>query len=529
MEANQFAGFANTFLVENGSERPSIQTVGPDQDISRRKRPHRCDEEYPCGNCTKRNETCVRHRPPRPAGQGNRQQQQQGQQGQSPSPSIPSRPPSVAPASQPAADGSINLLHMELLHHFERFTIPTLCFQEIWPTMLQLAFHSQQHTYLVNAVLSLAAAHKSYLSPNQPRYHRANYSLLDRSLREYRKALSSPITSTNCDALLGTAILIHHLMWCDLSFMDVNQPGEEGLDLSADRLYWLSTGVRQIFFMAWPLFQTNHSVFMRVPVLQPCMALEDEVDARGLVSWQRIAQGFMDLYDNPRYKGGRGAFSPAYTPESSRRTVSQSPGISSPTTTTTQSMVFDNNNSSSSLPEALSLGSQGGILSKVRTLWDSYKSGEAFVQQNQGGQQQDEANQRAAYERLVVRLAVAIAFIQERGTSSSGTTCPAGAFACQFASPPDSARTTPLTKADIVRYVLTFPMLCFGPFLPLISTGDSRALVVLLHIYRVVRVLLPTDDYWWCRRRAEVMERVIGDELRARGLEICIRRRDEVC
>jgi hypothetical protein len=34
----------------------------------------------------------------------------------------------------------VNLLHMELLHHFERFTIPTLIFQDIWPTMLQLAF-----------------------------------------------------------------------------------------------------------------------------------------------------------------------------------------------------------------------------------------------------------------------------------------------------------------------------------------------------------------------------------------------------
>lgn len=71
-------------------------------------------------------------------------------------------------------------------------------------------------------------------------------------------------------------------------------------------------------------------------------------------------------------------------------------------------------------------------------------------------------------------------------------------------------------------------MLCFGPFLPLISSGDSRALVVLFHIYRVVRILLPTDEFWWCRRRAEVMESAIGDELRARGLEVCIRRQNEV-
>ena len=36
--------------------------------------------------------------------------------------------------------GPINLLHMELLHHFERHSIPTLPFPEVWPRMLQLAF-----------------------------------------------------------------------------------------------------------------------------------------------------------------------------------------------------------------------------------------------------------------------------------------------------------------------------------------------------------------------------------------------------
>ncbi|KAM7207355.1 hypothetical protein V8F20_002235 [Naviculisporaceae sp. PSN 640] len=356
----------------------------------------------------------------------------------------------------------------------------------------------------------------AYLSPGDSRYHRANYSLLDKALREYRKALSSPITPTNCDALLGTAVLVHHLMWCDLSFMEVPDEGQkEGLDLSADRLYWLSTGVRQIFFMAWPLFQTNHSVFMRVSVLQPCMALEDAVDARGL-NWQRIAQGFMDLYDNPRYHGGRGAFSPAYTPSSSRA-VSQSPASIS---SSSQSLALANRPGPH---EEISLGSESGKnLIKVATLWDSYKMGETFVE---NGGQQDKFLERIAYERLVVRLSVAIAFVEDRGIGS----CPAAAaFFTPNTTPPDCARST-LTQEDVVRYVLTFPMLCFGPFLPLISSGDSRALVVLLHIYRVVGVLLPSDNFWWCRKRSEVMVSAIGAELRARGLEFCIRRQNEVC
>ncbi len=52
-----------------------------------------------------------------------------------------SPPPEVAwcPLSAPEC-GPINLLHMELLHHFEQHTMHTLNFQEVWPRMLQLAF-----------------------------------------------------------------------------------------------------------------------------------------------------------------------------------------------------------------------------------------------------------------------------------------------------------------------------------------------------------------------------------------------------
>lgn len=246
------------------------------------------------------------------------------------------------------------------------------------------------------------------------------------------------------------------------------------------------------------------------------MALEEAVHARGL-NWQRTAQGLMDLYDNPRYHGGRGAFSRAYSPTSSC-TVAQSP-VSYPSPG--RGRILE---SKSSFQEQLAFGSDLYQVSqlKVATLWDSYKMAESFVE---NGGQQDDVAERAAYERLVVRLAAAIAFSEDRGVRS----CPV--TSSHFASgltPPDCARAT-VSQADIVRYVLTFPMLCFGPFLPLISSGDSRALVVLLHIYRVVRILLPTDDYWWCRRRAEVMESAIGEELRARGLEFCIRRRNEVC
>jgi hypothetical protein len=53
-------------------------------------------------------------------------------------------------------------------------------------------------------------------------------------------------------------------------------------------------------------------------------------------------------------------------------------------------------------------------------------------------------------------------------------------------------------------------------------------LVVLFHMYRVVGVLLAGERYWWCKRRVQVMQEVIGRELHVRGLEVCLRRRAEV-
>jgi len=37
-------------------------------------------------------------------------------------------------------DEELNLVHMELLHHFEHFTVSTIIFRNIWPRMLQRAF-----------------------------------------------------------------------------------------------------------------------------------------------------------------------------------------------------------------------------------------------------------------------------------------------------------------------------------------------------------------------------------------------------
>ena len=402
-------------------------------------------------------------------------------------------------------------------------------------------------------MLSFAAAHLDYLHPGHPDYHRAKYALLNKALHDYRETLSAPITTDNCDALLGTANLIQYLMWCDLSFMEGQEPppphlpqthththtrtrtpsAPPSLDLSGDRLYFLSTGVRQIFFMAWPLFQTPQSVFNNVGLLQPCVALEDVVDARGL-GWQRHLRGFMDLYDNPRYRGGMRSSTTSSSCASVSSETSQSSG-SFPATPAAGSASGSGSGQAATASGSAAAYFEGLLQSvsasapfstgpaySVMTLWQSYKEGEAYVR-NAGAH--DETLMRAAYKRLVARLAVAMAFVLDREGGEGGA-CPAMTAATGRRG--SGLRQPALKQEDMVRYVATFPMMCFGPLLTLISGGDSRMLVVLLHIYRVTGALLPGETYWWCRRRVEAMEDAIGRELRSRGLEVCLRGRNEV-
>ncbi|KAK1835080.1 sterol uptake control protein 2 [Podospora conica] len=487
--------FAHTFLILGG-EGPSLRVVAPEETMQRKKRPHRCDEGDPCGNCVKRCERCVRT-PPLSISRTS---------DDSPSPTSMPREMDWSPAVVPASEGvPVNLLHMELLHHFERFTMPTLCWQEVWPTMLQMAFRFQQHTFLVNAMLSLAAAHLTYLVPDEPRYQHAKDYLFGRALRDYREALSAPITADNCDPLLGGAVLVHYLLWYNLNFMDGQAEGSsQPLDLSGDRLYWLSTGQRQIFFMSWPLFQSTNSIFMRVGILQPCMSLSDEVDARGL-NWRRLSRPFMDLYDDPRFQGGRGETLRPGT--SASADTASSPMMSSPAMSPISSRAC-----SVPVEEDETFAYRSTDMLKVLILWESYKEGEDFVK---AGGVRNEMLTRRAFRRLADRLAIAMAYVEDGGFERQ---CPAtdkgGRHGSMF------------RREHVMRYVLTFPMLCFGPLLSLISSGDSRALVLLYHVYHVVDTMLQSDEYWWCRKRVTIMLKAIKDELDARGLRICVRSRD---
>jgi hypothetical protein len=357
----------------------------------------------------------------------------------------------------------------------------------------------------MNAMLSVSARHLSVLSPHEPRYAHAAMTLLSKSCAEFRDVLSRELTAANCDALLGTSILIHYLTWCDLTFLDgqgaddfVSKP----LDLSGDLLVLLSPGVRHIFFMAWPYLNVQQSVFGRVAMYKPCNVLEKIVESRGL-DWRGVAGRFMAMYDDQRLWGSR------KQPERSSSDASSPENGETPLPVpelTAKQMTHLSNRRKLTASAEMDAEILSGLLPTAC-------AGEPSPDSSSLLPSTDKFLVRASYERVVNRLAVILTFLSEISNPPATSLGGSPLTAVSYLMP---------QRTDIERYFLSFPLLCFGPFLDLILNGDSRALVVLYHIYRAARLLLATQDSWWATKRSAIMERFIGMELKARGLERCL-------
>ncbi|GKT47981.1 uncharacterized protein ColSpa_08162 [Colletotrichum spaethianum] len=77
-------------------------------------------------------------------------------------------------------------------------------------------------------------------------------------------------------------------------------------------------------------------------------------------------------------------------------------------------------------------------------------------------------------------------------------------------------------RSDLERYILAFPLFCFGPFLDMIVANDSRALLVLYHFYHTSQLLLGDRETWWASDRMKTMSRLIKQELTRRRLETSV-------
>src|SRR5690349_15359872 len=109
-------------------------------------------------------------------------------------------------------------------------------------------------------ILCLSATHLSFLRPQTRHYSSTALQLLTQSARLFRQNLSHPITPRNCEALVGTAVLMQYLAWSNLDFLNQEEEPESttstittttttprGFNMSRDLLFLLSPGVRTLF------------------------------------------------------------------------------------------------------------------------------------------------------------------------------------------------------------------------------------------------------------------------------------------
>ncbi|KAJ0301749.1 hypothetical protein COL5a_005767 [Colletotrichum fioriniae] len=307
---------------------------------------------------------------------------------------------------------------MQLLHHFQHATVPTLCFADVWASVLPLAFRAE---YLMTAILAVSARHLGTLRPENTVYGEASLALLSRSCALFGAELGrDDRAGEGYDSLFFTAQLIHYLTWCNLEFIDGTGDTDTPLDLSRDQLFLLSSGAR--VFLFGTRSQEQESIFAKAWQDAPCDAL-DKIVAEQSMDRGPIQRAFMNQYDDMTPRGQ---------------------GIAT--------------------PEHHSIAER----------------------------------QRAAFAGIVERLSVIMALWQHRSTNPQ-----------------------PPATPDLERYILAFPLFCFGPLLDMIVANDSRALLLLYHFYETSRLLLGEEEReatWWACDRLSAMPKMLEQELRRRGI-----------
>ncbi|KAL7809335.1 putative C6 transcription factor [Trichoderma aethiopicum] len=473
--------FTNTILVSReAGQVPTLQTIGATGQ-SRKKRPHnksrrgcvackrrrvKCDERVPCASCVKRKIDCLAP---------------YHQHVIAPSLSIPigaHLPMGMAP--------QISLLHLDLFHHWDKETRSTLAFPQIWPVVMQRAFHED---FIMSAILSVAAMHLSSLCPHSTKYSHASIQLMANTIQVFRKSLSRPFTRDNCEALMGTALLINYISWFDLGFLDGGS-----LDLVQDQLFLLSPGILQVWFQAIPVFVEEESIFTHIIHRNPRLSIDETLVERG-EDPARFVEPLMQIWDDPRYATCGGAETEApvlgHTSYAWRLLLGLQAELSCRSSLPCTSDLKSGGND-----EKNKLGHIKDAVTRITTNYTSVnKLGSPHIAASDSA--------RSAFENIMRRLSPLLCCADLKVAS-------------------DRAEDPHLMpeEVDIEQLLYGFPILCCGPFAKYLIKQDSRALVLLFHFYRAARILLSPKRCWWASTRGCVMEELILKELKARQLDM---------
>jgi hypothetical protein len=414
-----------------------------------------------------------------------------------------------------ADDTVINLLHMELFHNFEANVTGTLYLGAIWPQIIQW---SLQEPFIMFALLCLSATHLATTNKDPSRYTQCALQLWTRSASLLRDKLSRPIDSTSVEQLIGASVLMQYIAWSHVEFLDEHQVSHGGdipscINMTHDPLFNLSSGVKDLYFEAFPALWGSHSAFLSTALYNPRLKLEEAIENCGLDPGAYVTF-FTGIWEDPRFhvvdpSALDQQARPPSTPSSSSSLDRLEDFINSGQAQGSQSVherllsvvgifrILSGCMSRDSPPQLQ--GSPDGMTPPLYP--DSPSS--TF--------QQDLSDaQRTAFHFVSrgVSIAMCLALISsERTPANCGTT------------------TTTLThlQSDIERYLFSFPIICTGTFRDLALQGDPRTLVVLLHFYHSTQVLLRGGRGWWARDRCRVMQSLIWKYLNAMGLDVYAR------
>ncbi|KAF2805141.1 uncharacterized protein BDZ99DRAFT_574752 [Mytilinidion resinicola] len=420
----------------------------------------RCDEALPaCHNCLRRGESC------------NLPENQQ------PSPRTP---PSQSDEFLGLTQ-EVNLYQMKLFHTFGTRTARTLIFGEhLWRNGIMRQCFT--HDYLMHAILLISATHLHSLEPHDPRNYNASVVHLSKTLQLFRKALSGPVTHDNADALMATAILLYHHAWTNLDSFTPSTPvsdidgqyPKQPLNLSTDPIFTLSAGLKEIFDKAKHLLTRDGSAWLATA----------------------HSRAHLPIVEAAR----RCSKAPEYFEEYLKRYFQ---GIENPLSSTNAIAGVSSNRS---LIEKLLLSANtdeaAGWFDLIRLSEPTENTSVA------------DREILTAYMTASCRLAPLLSMCKppKPDTRLLIVRDPEGAH---------NLSTKPMHDglySSVALYLFSFPIRSDAVFNAMVRRNDCRAYMVLLYFYRGVKALLSAETYWWCRARADFMERALHASLRDTGL-----------
>ncbi|RBR16702.1 hypothetical protein FVER53590_10002 [Fusarium verticillioides] len=341
--------------------------------------------------------------------------------------------------------------------------------------------------FVMSAILCTSAMHLSSLCPHETRYKDASEHLMAKTVQLFRKNLSRPLNKQNCEALMGTALLVNYISWFDLDFLH----GQTKLDLSKDQLFFLTPGIIELWFRSMPIFIDQGSIFTDVARHSPRYHIE-----QALVSWghdpERFVSLLMGIWDDPRYQGKTFPV-PSDEPTSCAWRLllgmeNQIPHPSPKSPPAEESCEEETHNQSLiHLKEVIT-----DVTDKFTSPTHPAASMVLLSQTD-----------RSVFETLIHRI--------------SPLMCCAS-----LAVDPMCNGLLGSIRNDIEELFFGVPALCSGPIARWIADGDSRILLLLCHFYRAAQILLSSTRNWWGYMRSCVMERLIFEELKSRGLDVVL-------